>query len=103
VIYSDDVNLLGGNINVIKKNRETHISHHQTTGQNHYTKVANKCLENVAEFKKMEMTLIQKDSIHKQIKHSVNMDNACYLAIQNILSSCLLSENVKIKIFSTKI
>jgi uncharacterized protein YbcV (DUF1398 family) len=67
LVYSD-VNLLGENINIIKKNKETildtsekvglevntqkkmcmFMSCHQITGQNQYIKVANKSSENMA-------------------------------------------------------
>jgi hypothetical protein len=39
--------------------------------------------------------------IHGEIKSSLNLDNACYHLVQNILSSHLLSKNVKIRIYET--
>jgi hypothetical protein len=65
----DDVNLLGDNVDTIKKNTQTLVdsskeagleentdktkymllSHHQNAGQNHDMKLGNRCFENVAQ------------------------------------------------------
>jgi hypothetical protein len=68
LIYADDVNLLGDNIDTLRKNTETLvdaskevevnvekpkytlISHHQSAGKNHEN-IANRCSENVTHFK----------------------------------------------------
>jgi hypothetical protein len=39
--------------------------------------------------------------IQEEIKRKLNSGNACYHSVQNLLSSCVLSENVKIKIYKT--
>jgi hypothetical protein len=39
--------------------------------------------------------------IHEIIKRRQNSGNACYHSVQNLLSSCLLSKNVKIGIYKT--
>jgi hypothetical protein len=36
-----------------------------------------------------------------QIKRRLNSGNACYHSVQNLLSSCLLSKNVKVSIYKT--
>jgi hypothetical protein len=41
--------------------------------------------------------------IQEIIKRRLNSGNACYHSVQNLLSSHLLSENVKIRIYRTKI
>jgi hypothetical protein len=41
--------------------------------------------------------------IHEEIKKSLNSGNACYHSAQNLLSSRLLSKNIKIKIYETVI
>jgi hypothetical protein len=39
--------------------------------------------------------------IQEEIKRRLNSGNACYLSVQNILSSRLLSKNVKVRIHMT--
>jgi hypothetical protein len=46
---------------------------------------------------------IHQNDIHDEIKSGLNSGNACYYSVQNILSSCLISKNLKIKIYKTVI
>jgi hypothetical protein len=39
--------------------------------------------------------------MNKEVKSRLNLWNACYYSVQSILSSCLLSRNVKVKIYKT--
>jgi hypothetical protein len=39
--------------------------------------------------------------MHKEIKSRPNLGNDCYHSVQSLLSSCLLSRNLKIKIYRT--
>jgi hypothetical protein len=41
--------------------------------------------------------------IEEEIKRRLNLGNACYHSAQNLLCSRLLSNNVKIRIYKTKI
>jgi hypothetical protein len=75
------------------------MSHHQIIGQNHYAKVANKSFKNVLKFKYLGTTLRNQNCIHKEVKSRLNLGNACYHAVQNFLSSCLLSTNDNIEIY----
>ena len=43
------------------------------------------------------------NSIQEEIKSRLNLGNTCYHSVQNILSSILLSKNMKIKIYRTLI
>jgi hypothetical protein len=42
-------------------------------------------------------------SSHEEIKSRVKSENACYHSVQNLLSSSLVSKNVKIKVYRTLI
>jgi hypothetical protein len=103
--YADDVNLLGDNIDTIKKNMETLIdaskevdrtkymllSRHQNVGQNQDIKIANRLFENVSQCKYLGMTVTNQNLIQEEIKSRLNSGNACYHSVQNLLSSRLLS------------
>jgi len=43
--------------------------------------------------------LVHQNSIQKEIKSRLKLENACYYSVQNLLSSSLLSKNLKIKIY----
>jgi hypothetical protein len=46
-------------------------------------------------------TLTNENSLYEEIKRIFKSGNACYHSVQNLLSSSLLSKNVKIKIYRT--
>ena len=53
------------------------------------------------EFKYLGTILTNQNSIQKEIKCRINLGNAGYHSVQNLLSTSLLSKNVKIKIYRT--
>jgi len=55
----------------------------------------------VEEFKYLGKTLTNQNSITEEIKSRLRSGNACYHSVQNLLSSRLLSKNLKIKIYRT--
>jgi late competence protein required for DNA uptake (superfamily II DNA/RNA helicase) len=117
--FTDDVNLLGDNIDTIKKNTEALtdaskdvgleinvektkymlLSRHQNVGQNREIKIANRSFENVSQFKYLWTTVTNQNLIQEEIKKRLNSGNACYHSVQNLLSSRLLSKNVKFRIY----
>jgi hypothetical protein len=121
LIYAVDVNVLGNNIDTIKKNTETLIdaikevglevstekskymllSHHQNAGQNHDIKIVDRCFVNVAQFRSLGTTVTNQNLIQEEIKRRLNSGNACYHSVKNLLSSRLLSKNIKIRIYKT--
>jgi hypothetical protein len=79
------------------------MSHHWNSGQNQNIRIANESYEIVAKFKYLEMTLTNENDIHDVIKSRLNLGNVCYYSVQNLLSFCLKSKNLKIKIYKTVI
>ena len=53
-------------------------------------------------FKYLGTTLTNQNSIAEEIKSRLRSENACFHSVQNLLSSRLLSKNLKIKIYRTK-
>jgi hypothetical protein len=70
-------------------------------GQNNNIKIGNTSSESVKKFKYLETTPMKQNSIHERIQNRLNLGNACYHSVQNFLSSRLLSENVKTKMYRT--
>jgi len=117
--YADDVNILGGSVHTVKENAEALvvasketglevnadetkfiiISQVQNAGRSHCMKIDNSSIERVEEFKYLGTTLTNKSSIQEEIKSRLKVRNACYYSVQNLLSSSLLSKNLKIKIY----
>jgi hypothetical protein len=63
--------------------------------------IVNSSFERVEDFKYLGATLTDQNSIQEEIKSRLKLGNACYHSVQNLLSSKLLSRNLKIKIYRT--
>jgi hypothetical protein len=77
------------------------LSPHQNVGQNREIKIANRAFENVSQSKYLGTTVTNQNLIQEKIKRRLNSGNACYHLVQSLLSSCLLSRNLKIRIYNT--
>ena len=115
--YADDVNTLGGSIYTLKENADALVaatreiglevsadktkymimSQDQNAGRIHCVRIYNSTFERVEEFKYLGKTLTNQNSILQEIKSRLRSGNACYHSVQNLLSSRLLSKNLKIR------
>jgi hypothetical protein len=77
------------------------MSRHPNSGQNQNIRIANDSFEKVATFKYLGMTLINQNDVHGEIKSTLNSGNVCCYSVQNLLSSRLISKNLKVKIYRT--
>ena len=112
---------MGGSVDIVKKNAESlvaankeigleakahktkymTVSRDQNGGRIHSMKIDSSSIERVEEFKYLGTTLTNQNSIQEEIKSRLKPGNACYYSVQNLLSSRLLSKNLKIKIYRT--
>jgi hypothetical protein len=79
------------------------MSRNQNPGRIHDIQIGNSSFERVKEFKYLGTTLINQNSFQEEIKSKLKSGNACSHSVQNLLSSSLLSKNLKIKIYRTVI
>jgi hypothetical protein len=77
------------------------MSRDQNAGRSHSTKIDNSSFESMEEFKYFGKPLTNQYSIQEEIESRLKSGNACYHSVQNLLSSSLLSKNLKIKIYRT--
>ena len=75
------------------------MSRDQNAQRNHSVRIDNSTFERVEEFKYLETTLTNQNSIQEEIKRRLRSGNACYHSVQSLLSSRLLSKNLKAKIY----
>ena len=79
------------------------MSRDQKAGRSHNIKIDNSSFERVEELKYLGTTLTNRNSIQEEIKSRLKSGYACYRLVQNLLSCCLSSKNLKIKMYRTAI
>jgi hypothetical protein len=84
-----------------EKTKHMVMSRNENAGHNHNMKIDNKSSERREKFKYLGATLMNQNSIHEAIKSRLKSGNACYHSVQNLLSSRLLSNNTKIRVYRT--
>jgi len=77
------------------------MSRQQNAGRNHNKRTDNGSFERVKQFEYSESTITNQNSIQEEIKSRLKSGTVSYHSVQNLLSSSLLSKNVKIKIHRT--
>jgi len=68
----------------------------QNAGRNHSINFDNISFERVEQFRYLGTTVTNQNFIQEEIKSRLNLGNACYHSVQNLLSSNLLSVSIRI-------
>ena len=68
---------------------------------NAHIKIGSNSYEKVKAFKYLGSLLTNQNSIQEEIKCRLKAGNSCYYSVYTLLSSRLLSKNLKIKIYKT--
>ncbi|KAJ4443374.1 hypothetical protein ANN_05042 [Periplaneta americana] len=71
--------------------------------QNGTIKIGDLSFEEVEKFKYLGATVTNINDTWEEIKRRINMGNVCYYSVEKLLSSSLLSKNLKVRIYKTVI
>ena len=77
------------------------MSRDQNAGRSHSIKIDSSSFQRVERFKYLRTTLTNQNFVQEEIKSRLKPGIACYYSVQNLLSSSLLSKNIKILIYRT--
>ena len=83
----------------IGKTKYMEIGRHRGIIANAHIKIGSNSYEKVKTFKYLGSLVTYKNSIQEEIKCRLKAGNSCYYSVQTLLSSTLLSKNLKIKIY----
>jgi hypothetical protein len=73
------------------------MSHYENAGHDHNIKIANRTLENVAEFKHLGMTVTNQNFVHEEFGSRLKLGNACYYIVLNfVFGSAVSKRNMKL-------
>ena len=113
-VYVHDVNMLGENLQTIRENTELFIKASKDIGlevnvamvtppkecntKSKYI-IGNLLIENVEKFKYLGVRVTNPNDNSEEIKRRLNMGNACYYSLEKILSSRLISKNLKVNTY----
>ncbi|KAJ4433921.1 hypothetical protein ANN_16235 [Periplaneta americana] len=73
------------------------VSRDENVVRNGNIKIGNLSFEEVEKLKYLGATVTNINDIREEIKHRINMGNACFYSVEKLLSSSLLSKNLKFK------
>ena len=101
LVYADDVNMLGENLQTIRENAEIFIKASKDIGLEVNSKKGKYMItsrhENVIQNQNIVIgNLLFENGIREEIKRRINMGNACYYSLEKILSPRLLSKKLKV-------
>ena len=73
----------------------------QNEGQNQNMKIGNTFFGSVAKFGSLGTILKNQNCSRKEIRSTLNSGTACYLSVQNLLTSSLPSKSMQVKLYRT--
>ncbi|KAJ4433996.1 hypothetical protein ANN_16315 [Periplaneta americana] len=123
LVYADEVNMLGENTQTVRENTEILVeasraiglevnpektkymimSRDQNIVRDRTIKIGDLSFEEVEKFRYLGATVTNINDTREEIKRRINTGNACYYAVEKLLSSSLLSKSLKVRIYKTVI